>query len=147
MPCISAKSLALSAGVLSLFIIGCGDSGPITVPVGGVITIGGEQPPARGTVYFTPIEPAPGHSTRPATATFDTSGRYSVKTSEEGDGLVPGRYKVGIHCWKVAPQMGGPPPVSYIRQSFTSAQTSGLEIVVKPDEKGTIEKDYDVPKP
>ncbi|MBN2294658.1 MAG: hypothetical protein JXM70_19675 [Pirellulales bacterium] len=120
---------------------GCGPSRPEMVPTSGTVTIDGKAPLEPGTLYFHPIETAKGLPARPATATFDTSGRYTVKSFEEGDGLIPGRYKVSAECWEVPPNMAGRPVKSRIAGRFNSAVSSGLEEVVI--ESGSADRQID----
>jgi len=124
--------------------IGCGPSRPETVEVTGTVTVDGKAPPGAGKVYFVPSEAAEGHIIRPATADFDESGSYTVRSWEVGDGLVPGRYKVGIHCWETPPNMDGIPSKSYIAGRYQSSETSGLdELNVEPG-AGSVQRDFDV---
>ena len=125
-PCLFASAALLAAA-------GCGPKRPETVPTSGTVTIDGKAPPGPGTLYFHPEETAPGLPARPATAAFDTSGRYTVKSFEEGDGLIPGRYKVSAECWETPPNMAERPVKSHIAGRFGSAVSSGLEeVVIKP---------------
>ena len=103
---------------------------PRTVKITGRVTVNQQLPPGRGTIYFSPLESAPGFPKRPALAEFDEQGQYSVTTFEPGDGLLPGRYALVIHCWKVQPTVGGPPPVSFLHARYQTQSTSGFELVV-----------------
>lgn len=84
---------------------GCGSQRPKTIPVEGTVTFGGAVPPAKGALYFTPIRVDAGYPRRPAIANFDPAeqGKYSVRSFQEGDGLVPGEYRVRVECWKEVP--------------------------------------------
>ena len=121
---------AIVLGILFILASGCGPSRPEMVPVSGTVTIDGNVPQGPGSIYFHPVETAPGLPARPATAAFDNSGRWTVKTFEEGDGLIPGRYKVSVECWEVPPNMNGRPVKSRIAARYQSATSSGLEEII-----------------
>ena len=112
---------------------GCGPSRPETVRVSGVVTIDGKAPAGPGLLYFHPIEAAKGFPTRPGNGAFDTTGRYTVKSFVEGDGLMPGRYQVSVECWESPPDMAGPPAKSRIAARYQSARSSGVEeVLIEP---------------
>jgi len=135
----------LLAGVL-VPLVGCGPGGPEVVEIRGKVTYGGGEWPAPGVLYFTPAEAAPGLPLRPASAKFDTDGSFLVTSFDDGDGLVPGTYQVGVECWENPPSMdGGGPPVSYVSKAYESSKSSGLEVTVKPGD-GVVEVTFDVPK-
>lgn len=135
-PCLSVALLVL--------VVGCGPDRPATVPVSGVVTIDGQPPPGEGTIYFAAAEAADGYPLRPATAQFDASGYYETTTFEAGDGLIPGRYKIVVHCWQTPPNMDGRPVVSYIDDRYGSAGTSGLEDLEVAADAGRLEYDLDL---
>jgi hypothetical protein len=128
-------------------IAGCGRSGPEVVPVAGKITYAGGAWPNKGSLYFTPVESAAGFPMRPGSAEFGLDGGFTVTSFKPGDGLVPGRYHVGIQCWTSPPVMGSETPVkSAVALKYQSPTTSCLEVDVKPGQsKVTVE--WDVPKP
>ncbi len=107
---------------------GC-QQGPVVVPVEGQVTVDGNPPPAGGMIYFTT------NDGRPGTATFGSDGRFVAKSLPGRDGLLPGTYALGFECWETEPEMGGPPPVSYIRPQYSAAATSGFSLIVEPDEE------------
>jgi hypothetical protein len=103
-----------------IFLAGCGGSErPSTVPVSGKITFAGGPPPAEGTVNFMALEAAEGFPKRPGAGKFDADGNLTVRSFTEGDGLVPGKYRVRVECWKVPPSMDGPESVSYVAEDYT----------------------------
>jgi hypothetical protein len=126
---------------------GCGRHGPEVVPVEGKITYSGGPWPQGGNLYFTPVESATGFPMRPGSAEFGLDGRFTVTSFKPGDGLVPGRYHVGVECWVSPPVMGSKSPAkSAVPANYRSPATSGLELNVRPDQrKVTVE--WDVPKP
>jgi hypothetical protein len=115
------------------------------VPVRGKITLGGGQWPKPGLLYFTIEEPAEGLPGRPGTAKFDTDGNFTVTSFDEGDGLIPGTYKIGVECWEVPPTMEGPPAKSYVSPVYESPATSGLTLIVEPGSQA-VTLTWDVPK-
>ena len=130
--------------VCCLGIAGCGPSGPELVKVKGKVTFGGGPWPAEGTLYFHPVDPAEGMPERPARADFDTEGNFTVTSFEDGDGLVPGKYKVIVECWESAPMMGKPVK-SYVPKRYQTSGTSDLEVVIESG-SGTQTITRDVPK-
>lgn len=126
---------------LCLAFSGCGKSGPETVPVRGKVTFGGGPCPANGAVSFAPREVPEGLPRRPTSASFDTDGAFTVTSFDEGDGLVPGRYRVHIECWKVLPQATTDGRgVSYIPANYRPR-----ELVIKRGTRGPVELIYDIP--
>jgi hypothetical protein len=122
----------VSALCAALALAGCGPSRPTTVPVSGRVTLAGGTWPAAGVLYFNPVEPAAGFPRHSGMATFTRDGHFAATTWQPHDGLMPGRYKVGVECWQVTPTMGGPPEVSYVADSHTVAAQSPIELVVAP---------------
>jgi hypothetical protein len=117
---------------------GCGGSGrPKTVPISGKVTINGQAPGEGGKLYFTPTQPAEGYSKRPASGTFTATGEYRVMSWEVDDGLVPGRYTVGV--------VPIDPNKTAIPTKFQQGATSGLEVDV-PMDQSEIEYDINVTK-
>ena len=136
----------LTALVCLALMAGCGSGGPKLVPVRGTITYGGGAWPKAGVVYFTPAEPTSALPQRPALGKFDSSGHLTVTSFKEGDGLMPGTYRVGVECWEVPPSMDSRQPFkSYLPAKYQSAATSGLEVVVKLDAR-VVEVNFDIPK-
>ena len=122
--------------LLLLLPTGCGRQGPEMVPVEGTIIFGGGPWPKPGVLNFTVESPAPGLPNRPAMGLFDTDGRLTVTTFKRGDGLIPGKYRIGVECWEVRPEMASPtPPKSYVPPRYRSAATSGLTVIVEPGQK------------
>jgi hypothetical protein len=149
LPRLSAWRWAVVGFVLAAVLVplcGCGPSGPEVVQIRGKVTYGGGDWPAPGVLYFNPAEAAPGLPLRPASAKFDTDGNFLVTSFDDGDGLIPGKYQVGVECWENPPSMdGGGPPVSYVAKAYESSKTSGLEVTIQPGD-GLVEVSFDVPK-
>lgn len=127
--------------------LGC-NRGPERVPVRGKVTLDGGPWPAAGTIYFAPIEPAPGFPRRGGEAPFGADGRFEVTTVSPGDGLMPGKYGVAVECWKTPPthdDQGEHPGTSHVPEKYQSAAQSGLQLTVDPGSK-PIEVEYDIPR-
>lgn len=116
-------------------VVGCGgNSRPKTVPISGSISYGGAEWPAEGQLHFLPLEPAEGYPRRNAVVDFGQDGKFSSPTSwEAGDGVVPGKYRVYVECWKIKPTIDGPPPVSYVSDKFMSGAQSDIEVEITAD--------------
>lgn len=113
----------------AIWTTGCGSNRPETIPVCGKVTLEHGDWPTNGTLFFLPIQPASGYPRRPATAEFAEDGSFDSATSwRHGDGVVPGRYKVYVECWKVRPTRAGPPPQSYAAVKYQSGSTSDIEV-------------------
>ena len=130
--------LAVSLGLLS----GCVESSVPTIPVTGKITFDGGPCPAQGNVSFSPIEVAPGLPRRPGSASFDTDGQYAARSFKPGDGLVPGRYKVLISCYRGQPDASN---AKAFREASYVAEGFGFPELVVDADSGPISKDFDVP--
>lgn len=86
------------------------------VRVAGRITLDGGNWPKPGTLTFVPAEEQPAEGgaagppppTRVGFAEFDVEGRFVAQTRRPGDGLMPGRYRVGVSCWLQPPDMASP---------------------------------------
>ena len=102
---------------LLLLLGGCGYDRPSTIAMHGTVTFGGQTPPTAGAIYFAPIEVAPGLPRRPARAMFDADGHFRATSFDDGDGIVPGTYRVRIECWKTPPTMTSA-GVSHVPQEF-----------------------------
>ncbi len=73
---------------LAATISGCGPSTPKTYPVTGVVTLD-DKPVAGATVTFISDK----HS---AATLTDADGKYAMSTFKQGDGAVPGEYKITV---------------------------------------------------
>ena len=142
-PCVFLLAIGLPLGLAG----GCGSRGPEVVPVEGTITYGGGAWPRPGTLYFTPAEPAADLPRRPGYATFGVNGKFQATSFSSNDGLVPGRYRVGVESWESPPRMGKrPTPKSSVPAKFQSPATSGLELEVRSGQR-RVSVQWDVPKP
>jgi hypothetical protein len=84
----------LASFVAILAVIGCGDSSGLEkrYPVSGNVTYKG-QPVPKGNVFFVPVDSTKGRS---AGGEISEDGSYTLTTAEEGDGALPGEYKVSV---------------------------------------------------
>lgn len=133
--------VSITTSLVFISLLGC-SGGLETVPVSGTVTLDGGPMPGEGTVNFLPIEPAKGFAMRRGEGEFGPDGSFRVKSFKEGEGLLPGKYRVGVHCWKVKPSMDGPPAVSYVPAKYMNSQSSGFELTVEP---GSSQLTFDVP--
>jgi len=135
----SGLGLALAFGVLAT---GCGSSGPTMGRVSGTVKFNG-QPLTKGTVTFIATD---GKNPN-ATGALDSSGRYTLQTTEPGDGAVVGSYKVAIsdanaEAMNTAmPGMPAPVQKSAIPKTYLDANTSTLTATV---EAGGNTKNFDL---
>jgi hypothetical protein len=134
------KRLSMAVTVtLTFALVGC-DSGPITHPVSGKITIDGKQPPA-GTKIDVAFVPVSGGSIAQTEA--DPSGQFTLVSANGSPGTQPGKYRVGITCMlstPPAPSKGGETEVKLGSEPFESRQ----EVEVKPSDNSFT---FDVPTP
>jgi hypothetical protein len=142
---LALRTLAVVA--LALALSGCGSDHPETVSVSGRITYGGGEWPKPGRVFFAITNPAKGLPGRSVFANFDTDGDFAVESWEGVDGLVPGSYKVTIHCWEEQPTMDGNPGKSYVPTAYQLATTTPLELTIEPGQDAVDDLQWDVPKP
>lgn len=125
-----------TAIALVLLLAGCDDGGPRPIPVDGTVTFGGGSWPTPGRLNFTVESPVSSSPGRPATGDFDTDGHVIVTSFKKGDGLLPGKYKIGVECWEAPPQMNGTARLkSYVPERFQSPATSGLTVSVEPADR------------
>ncbi len=123
-------------GLALAILSGCSDSGPEraeTVPVTGVLTIGGKAIEGA-TVTFHHKEQ------RESTGTTDKDGKFTLTTYDTGDGAIPGHHQITI---TFTPQTETSDldalakeqaKAKLIPQKYNSTETSGLEKEVKEGE-------------
>lgn len=140
---VSLARLALvMAAVCLLLGGGCGPNRPKTVRVEGKVKWSKGQWPAAGMVLFVPLEPAQGYPRHPGQSPFGPDGKFLATTYVEGDGLMPGKYRVGVVCDE--PVVGGKPSKSCVPLKYESPAMSPLELEIKPDDSPRY-VEYDVP--
>ena len=148
----------ISCVLSGIFLLGCSsqpDDRPARVPVRGVVKYKG-KPVEKANVVFSPIAAGqPG-----AGAITDANGEFTLKTFEDADGAVPGKYQVGVSRATIDfsqveevvedPDMPpedynpfGPPPktIQELPKKYLSAPTSGLTYEVKDGSENFAEFD------
>lgn len=91
-----SQLVALACSVLTILIVsGCGDDYGTRYKISGTVTYKGAPVP-KGVINFDPVDPKSG---RAATGEI-TEGKYYLTTFTDGDGAVPGDYKVRISARK-----------------------------------------------
>jgi hypothetical protein len=127
--------LAALAALLAL-IGGCsGNSRPARTPVSGTVTYQG-KPVDGATVTFAPMtEGAP-----TATAVTDSSGKYVLNTYEEGDGAVPGDYRVTFSKVVIEDKMAGK-SIDEISEAYAAMKARG-EAIPEPKTRHLIPDRY-----
>ena len=118
------------------------------MPVVGKITYDGGEWPAHGEVALLPVTAAEGEPIIPAVVTMEKDGSF-VAESTVGAGLIPGKYRVGVECWKLPPdesRKDRPLGVSYVANKYRNSATSGLEFEIQSGHRGRVEVAFNVPK-
>jgi len=128
-----------------LVLAGC-DSDPLQkVQVRGTVTFDGGPCPGAGRVTFSPIEVAAGLPVRPATGSFNADGVYAAMSFRPDDGLVPGKYLVGVACFDPSKLSGSPSDAEYHNASYVSEDFKPKVLVVEAG-SGVMEFNLDVTK-
>lgn len=117
-------------------IAGCSESldRPKTFPVAGKVTYKG-QPVPKGTITFQPDQG------QASVGEIQPDGAYRLSTFGEGDGAVPGHYRVYVISNTADPNLmpgsspGWKPPKDLVPAKYGKAETSGLETTVSEDKK------------
>lgn len=86
--------LNMSMFVISMCLIGCGDSGPQLVPLQGTVRLGAE-PVTAGSIYLHPDAANSFQGDTPGSL-LGLDGSFSMKTFPYGDGVPPGKYKITL---------------------------------------------------
>lgn len=86
------NSLLAICLLFPLTFAGCGDPGIGAVPVTGTITVDGTAMEGVMVVYT----PADGSTGRAASGRTDAAGKYILTTEINGDGAIPGEYKIAV---------------------------------------------------
>lgn len=118
------------------------------VPVTGRITLDGGPWPRPGTLTFLPAEEQPPGGaagglppTRAGFAEFDTEGRFVAQTRRPGDGLMPGRYRVGVSCWLQPPDLAAAGSGPVAPEAVRDPLKSDLYADISPTGAATLSLD------
>ena len=110
---------------------GCGQSDrPSTYPVHGAVTLDG-NPLSFGGVRFVSDDG------RLAKAKIQSDGSYTLSTFEDGDGAIPGSYRISVQVRKMKEETADRPAwpgPSLIPEKYEDPTTSGLQFEVVPGE-------------
>jgi hypothetical protein len=121
------------AGVLALFVLGCGASPDAFTPVHGTVSYKG-KPLETGVVIFT-ADAAKGNKTpHEPRGTIEEDGSYELTTAGK-PGAPPGWYRVGVVCTRAKNDKNPYAiPVSLIPKQYAEPAKSNLaiEVVDKP---------------
>lgn len=113
--------LILPAACLALLALpGCGDGRPKRVPVSGRVLID-DKPLTYGFIRLTPS------GARPATATLDAEGRFTLTTFEPDDGVVLGTHPVSVLA---AEPLSGSTQRWHAPKKYANPRTSGLSVTI-----------------
>jgi hypothetical protein len=96
--------------VALLLPVGCGKSKPERAPVRGTVYYKGDPLPG-GVVAFAP-DSERGGSGPPVSGEIGHDGKYELRTSD-GDGLLPGWYRITVKAFPAADGKGCPLPNHY----------------------------------
>lgn len=130
--------LTVSAAVLVLAIIGCGETGPKIVNVSGRVTRGG-RPVKDLKVNFVP------DTGRPSWGFTDPDGRYVLHYTRQEDGACVGKHKVFVkydprptdpnqEMEMIAGRFAIPADMKAINQKYGDLETTPLEFDVQDDQ-------------
>ncbi len=131
----------IAAAIGCLFATGCGGSDFPMTKVTGKVSFNGGPAPNAGHVTFS-LAPGTGREGlpyRPGSAPFGTDGQFVVTSFEEGDGLLPGTYKVRITCLSGPPSLGPLETLSYVPLDWAPEKL----VITGDDESVAVE--YNVP--
>jgi len=131
------------AATFLIAVCGCGKNPTQTIPVSGRITFAGGACPAEGTITFSPEAVETGRPRRPGTAQFGRDGTFTVTSFHEGDGLIPGRYRPIVSCWKGEPRNDD--PSSFERLNYVPKNFKAEVVNVAASDKSVVVS-LDIPK-
>ena len=90
---------AVGASLFLLCIVGCGESGPETIPVRGNVQFAGREWPHTVRVFFQ----TSGDGARPSSVEVRSDGNFTINTLPGRVGLMPGNYKVLVEYYDLKP--------------------------------------------
>jgi hypothetical protein len=131
------KPTLLFTRLLGLVLLTCalGCSGQGHYQVRGQVVFEDDSdvaPLAGGLVVFDPADPA--IAKKGARGQIKADGSFVMSTTTEGDGVLPGKYRVMVAPPTVIPKRNTPTPPPVLDERFQKFETSGLEITVPGDD-------------
>ncbi len=100
----NGRALSTMLFVIVALAAGCGGADrPSLVKVKGKVLLDGK--PVDGAMLFFKRDPADPTYRRPSRATSDAQGEFSPETYAKGDGIPPGKYKVGVRKTEYADKL------------------------------------------
>ncbi len=125
---------------------GCGPSTPKTYPVTGTVTLDGKALPGASVTFHSDA----GNNKTAATNT-DDQGKYTMSTFKQGDGAVPGSYKITISKYQRGAEespYGDKPPeaVEQTPEAISEAYGKGYSGPPKGNAAKTPKEWNDVPE-
>ena len=139
--CLRRTSQGVLLAVLALVCVaGCGKSNSLTKQVRGQVTFQGAAPPAEGKITLAPIEAASNFPRRPASGDFDKTGTFTLTTFTKDDGIIPGKYRVNINCWREPPTLKTKLSANYVPADFK------FEVTIDENADEPVEVRIDIPK-
>ena len=77
---------------------------------------------------------------RPASGDFDKTGTFTLTTFTKDDGIIPGKYRVNINCWREPPTLKTKLSANYVPADFK------FEVTIDENADEPVELRIDVPK-
>jgi len=118
---------------------GCTDHTSPTVKVDGKITFKGQPPPAGGRITFASVGASEGLPSRPGSGEFGPDGAFTLTTFKPGDGLIPGKYRANIECWRELPTLATALSANYVPATFHP------EVTIDREQGEPVKVEIDVP--
>ena len=114
------RGLALSAVVLLLTTVGCGDGRPKRVTVAGKVMVDG-QPLTKGNVIFVP------EGGRPSSGAIGEDGRFVLRCFDDDDGALLGVHRVAVSAKDIISENN---VKWHAPMRYSDYQTSGLTVEI-----------------
>lgn len=121
------RGTAIALALVGMVLGGCGgDKNAVpAVPASGKVNYNG-KPIEKGTIIFHP------EKGRSASGNIE-NGTFKLSTYTDGDGAIPGKYKVGVVVTEDVPTKGGDSTTKYlVPQKFADPDQSMLMAEVPP---------------
>lgn len=110
---------------MTSIVCGCGPGTPKTYPVTGVLSLD-DKPVPDATITFI----ADAGNNKSAATTSDAQGKYAISTFKQGDGAVPGSYKIIVAKYQKGAEENpygdnNPPEVEQTPEAISAAYGKG----------------------